>query len=65
MYVSEAQLQESGSDWYIETTEGAQGPMDSQTEAANYINLLNAVNAARAGIASSEHDYPETEMIYD
>lgn len=63
MYVSEAQLLESGSDWYIETPVGSEGPVESQVEATDYLDLLNLVHAARAGTACDDYDYPVEEMI--
>lgn len=62
MYVSEAQLLESGKDWYIETPVGSEGPVESQIEADDYMDLLNVVHAARAGTACDDHDYQEEEM---
>ncbi|MDH5179133.1 MAG: hypothetical protein OEZ39_03210 [Gammaproteobacteria bacterium] len=64
MYMSEAQLLESGNGWYIETNDGSQGPMETQSEASDYLNLLNVVSAARAGTACGEHEFAETEIFF-
>lgn len=52
-------VQISGSDWYVETKTGFDGPFDSKQEANEFQNLIRCSNAARiefAGLAFSPND---------
>ncbi|MFO8024715.1 hypothetical protein [Thiohalophilus sp.] len=44
--------------WCIETAAGIEGPVDSQQDAAVYLNLLNRVNAARNEQAGLDCETP-------
>lgn len=65
MYISEAQLQQNENVWMEEAIEGTQGVYNSQEEAQDYMELLNVVHAARSGMAYSEKDYLEAEVVFE
>ena len=43
-----------GDGWCVQTPNGMEGPMESQSDAARYVALLNTVNAARSEVACTD-----------
>lgn len=58
MFMIDGQLDESDAEWCIDTPIAFIGGSQDQPETDDaYQNLLNAVDAARAGLASDENDF--------
>ena len=58
MFMIDGQLDESDAEWCIDTPIAISGVSKDPSESDDdYQNLLNAVDAARAGLASDENDF--------
>lgn len=66
MFLNEGQLEHSSAEWAVESPAVTlAGASIVQAEKDAFEALLNTVDAARAGLASDEHDYDyiEEEVI--
>jgi len=57
MFMFDAQLDQSSTELYLEPVMTSSVMTGSQAESDDYQALLTAADAARAGLASDEHDY--------
>ena len=57
MFMYDVQVEQSGAEWHFED----QGVAEARKEASAYQSLLTAVDAARTGLVSDEHDFDESE----
>ena len=57
MFMNDGQLDPSSAELYIEPVVASSAVPEAQAEADDYQTLLTTVDAARAGLASDEHDY--------
>ena len=48
-------VQISGSNWYVETRTGFEGPFNSKNEASEFLNLIESANAARIEFAGLQY----------
>jgi len=51
-----AKIVQTGQGWFVDTPQGRVGPMDSQTEARNYLSLMRVAQAAGIEIACTESE---------
>jgi hypothetical protein len=51
---TEARIVKTPQGWFVTTTPGNYGPMDSKHEAVSYLSLMQQANAARSEIACTE-----------
>ena len=61
MFMNAGQLEHNNLTWHIESRFALVNAAEAQLELDPSQNLLNAVDAARAGLAFDEHDYDNTE----
>ena len=54
MAAEQPQVLQCGDGWCVKTPTGMEGPLDSQYDAARYLNLLETVKAARTEMACME-----------
>lgn len=53
---SEVQVMQNGASWYVVTTDGRFGPLDSEQEATDYARLLQLAMAAGSEIACTDDE---------
>lgn len=51
---TDTQVVQIGKNWFVDTTEGRIGPMDSEQEAIHYVRLQQLVSAAGSETACTE-----------
>lgn len=61
MFMNDVQLDQSSAELYVEPAIASSEVPEAQAEADDFQTLLTTVDAARAGLASDEHDYDYTE----
>ena len=52
----EQKIIHTGQGWFVETSEGRIGPMDSKSEAQSYLMLLKTASAAGSEIACTDQE---------
>lgn len=53
---NDAKVVQTGQGWFVETSQGRVGPMDSRTEAKTYLSLMRIAQAAGSEIACTEEE---------
>lgn len=57
MFTNDSQIEQSGAEWSFEQPTNVTTSSAERAEVDDYQTLLNAAEAARAVLASDEHDY--------
>ena len=53
---SEVKVVQTGQGWFVETSQGRVGPMDSKKEANQYLSLMRVAQAAGSEVACTESE---------
>jgi len=53
---NDAKVVQTGQGWFVESSQGRVGPMDSQSEASTYLSLMRIAQAAGSEVACTEKE---------
>ena len=53
---NDVKVVQTGQGWFVETSQGRFGPMESSSEAHKYLSLLRVAEAAGSEVACTEAD---------
>lgn len=61
MFLNDVRIEQDNAMWRAKLSLVSEDTAETRDDADDYQTLLNTVDAARAGLASDEHDYDCTE----